>query len=195
MSQSYVVRVSAAVSETVNTKDKRTKSLVLTRIVPAEEQKEILKEKLLEKGWEEVEGSDGQIFQRKKDGVTETINLEKMTLEATVEKSKTLERKRSVSVRGDRYSAGEQRKKAQKKLEKEIAITKEEKQQAETNMQEEILETLDKTEEKRTKEITEVVREVYTESLKRKAGRLGSVTSIKEGQAGEDYELVIKITE
>ena len=62
-------------------------------------------------------------------------------------------------------------------------------------MQREIAELLDETEDERSQELNEVVRDVYSESLRRKARRLGTVTSVQESQSGQDYELVIKITE
>ena len=62
-------------------------------------------------------------------------------------------------------------------------------------MQRAIAEELEKTDEERDRELNEVVREVYTESLKQKAASLGTITDIAESQTGEDYELVIKITE
>ena len=83
MSQSYVIRVSASVQERVHAKDKRSSSLVLTEIVPVSEQREILREKLKEHGFEEQEGSDGQVLVRKRGRVVETVDLEEMTVEAT----------------------------------------------------------------------------------------------------------------
>jgi DNA anti-recombination protein RmuC len=197
MSQTYVIKVSASVKESVSAKDKRKKKLVLTGIVPEDEQKEILQDELKKRGWEEVEGSDGKKWRRERGDVTETIDLDDMSVEAEVSEEKTLERNRTIVVRGDRdFDDVEQRRRKEKKdLEESIAITEQEKEQAEKVMQREIAEKLDATEEERNKELNEVVRDVYAESLKRKAGRLGSVTEISEGQEGEDYELVIKITE
>lgn len=197
MSQSYVIRVSASVQETVNAKDKRTKTIVLTEILPTDEQQEILEEKLKEQGWEEEEGSEGKVLTRKRGKVTETIDLESMTLEAEVEIERTLERNRTITVRGDRdiENEDERRGKEQEALERSIAITDEERQEAETSMQRAIAKELEATDAERDKELNEVVREVYAESLKRKARGLGTVTEIQESQAGEDYELVIKITE
>lgn len=195
MSQTYVIKVSASVKENVSAKDKRSKTLKLTEIVPLDEQQEILKERLKERGWEEEEGSDGKRWRRQQDGVTETIDLDDMTVEAEVELEKTLERDRTIVVRGDRdfENPDERRTKEQKRLEESIAVTEQERDQVQSTMQREIAEKLDETEEERTRELNEVVREVYTESLKRKAHRLGNVTEVREGQAGSDYEMVIKI--
>ncbi len=197
MSQSYVIRVSASVQEKVSAKDRRTKSLVLTEIVPAEEQEEILRERLKDKGWEEVEGSEGRKLKRQRGDVTETIDLDEMTVEATVELERTLERSRTITVRGDRdfESEDERRAKERDSLERSIAITDEERDSATSGMQRQIAEALEETEAERTAELNEVVREVYAESLKRKAGRLGQVKEVQENRQGGDYELVIKITE
>ena len=197
MSQTYVIKVSASVQETVSAKDKRKKKIVLTGIVPEDEQKEILQDQLEQRGWEEEEGSDGKRWRRQRGDVTETLDLDDMSVEAEVGQEKTLERNRTIVVRGDRDfdDVEERRKKEQRELQDSIAITEQEKQQAEKVMQREIAQKLDDTEDERNKELNEIVRDVYAESLKRKAGRLGSVTEISEGQEGEDYELVIRITE
>ncbi len=197
MSQSYVIRVSASVQEKVSAKDKRTKSLVLTEIVPAEEQREILRERLKEKGWEEVEGSDGQQLERKRGEVVETLDLDTLTVEATAELERTLERSRTITVRGDRDFEAEEERRAKEKqaLERSIAISDSEREEARSGMQREIAEALEATDAERDAELNEVVREVYAESLKRKAGRMGQVTEISESRQGGEYELVIKITE
>jgi hypothetical protein len=197
MSQSYVIRVSASVQEKVCAKDKRTKTIVLTGILPEDEQKEILKEKLVEQGWKEQEGSEGKVLVRKRGRVTETLDLETMEVEASVELERTLERNRTITVRGDRDLGDEEarREKEQDALERSIAITDEEREEAETNMQRAIAEELERTDEERDNELNEAVREVYAESLKRKAASLGTITEVSESQAGDDYELVIKITE
>lgn len=196
MSQSYVIKVSASVREQVSAKDKRTKTIVLTEIVPPAEQRDILREKLKEKGWEEVEGEPDKLVRRRGD-VKETLDLETLTVEAEVELERTLERSRTITVRGDRdfERVEDRRDKEKQALERSIAITDEERQETQTGMQREIAKALEDTEAERSRELNEVVREVYAESLKRKAGRLGTVTEVHESQAGQDYELVIKISE
>lgn len=196
MSQTYVIKVSASVQEQVNAKDKRTKKLVLTEIVPCDEQRDIIRERLRERGFEESK-DDKDVLVRKKGRVVEKVDLKDMTVEATVELEKTLERERTIVVRGDRdmENPDDRKSREQKNLEKQIAITDEERARAQQTLQREIAKELDATEEERTKELNEVVREVYAEGLKRKAGRLGTITEMREGQVGEDYELVIKISE
>jgi len=196
MSQTYVIKVSASVQESVDAKDKRRKKIVLTGIVPEDEQKEILGEVLKQRGWDEVEGEEG-VYERKSGDVTERVDLKDMSVEAEVELERTLERNRTIVVRGDRdfEDVDERRRKEQRELEDSIAVTEQEREQVQTTMQREIAERLDETEEERSTELNEVVREVYAESLKRKAGRLGSVQEVREGRDGQDYELVIRITE
>ena len=197
MSQTYVIKVSASVREEVSASDKRKKRLVLTEICDAQEQREILKERLQDHGWAEKEGSQGKVWTRTDGDVTQTLDLDDMSVEAEVTLERVLERERTITVVGDRdrTDPDAHRSKEKQELEERIAIKEEEKQQVEEALQEEIAETLDRTEEERTKELNEVVREVYAESLKRKAQRLGSVTEVREGRDGQDYELVIKITE
>ena len=197
MSQSYVIRVSASVREDVTASDKRTQTIVLTEIVPCDEQREILREVLRGQGWEEVAGSDGKQLQRRRGQVVETVDLETLTAEATVELDRTLERNRTITVRGDRDFDSEDERHAKEKasLERSIAITDAERAEAEAAMQREIAELLDASDEERTRDLNEAVREVYAESLKRRAGSLGQVTSIQESREGGEYELVIRITE
>ncbi len=196
MSQTYVIKVSASVQEQVRAKDKRVKKIVLTEIVSKEEQKELVRGQLVERGFA-PEGDDPDVLVRRKGEVVERVDLGEMTVEATVEKNKVLERERTVVVRGDRdlEDQEERRRREQRGLEQQIAITDEERTKAQSGLQREIATTLDETEEERTTELNEVVREVYAEGLKRKARKLGQVTEVREGRAGEDYELVIKITE
>ena len=194
MSQTYVIKVSASVQEKVHAKDRRVKQLVLTEIVDKEEQRAIVKEQLRERGWEEQ--PDGR-WRRKRGEVVETLDLGDMTVEAEVELEKTLERSRTIVVRGDRDFEEQERRRQreQSELERSIAITDDEKRRAESVLQREIADKLDESEEERQDELNEVVRGVYAESLKRKARRLGTVTEVREGTAGQDYELVIKITQ
>lgn len=196
MSQTYVIKVSASVQEQVSAKDKRTKRLVLTEIVPCDEQRDVVRERLEARGFAEDPG-DKDVLTRKKGQVVERVDLKDLTVEATVELEKSLERERTVVVRGDRdmENPDERRSREQRNLEKQLAITDEERAKAEQTLQREIAEVLDDTEEERNRELNDVVREVYAEGLKRKAGRLGTITEMREGQAGDDYELVIKITE
>ena len=196
MSQSYVIKVSASVQEQVRAKDRRVKRLVLTEIVPRDEQKELVRRALEGRGWKAQEGEPDALT-RTADGVTETVDLKEMTVESSVELDRTLERERTVVVRGDRDRDDPEARRAreQQTLERQLAITEEERAKAQSALQREIATTLDDTEAARARELNEVVREVYAEGLKRKAARLGSITEVREGRAGEDYELVIKITE
>jgi hypothetical protein len=197
MSQSYVIRVSASVKEVVNAKDKRTKTLVLTEIVPCDEQKEILREILKERGWELAEGEDAEVWEREQAGVVERINVDDMTHEASVDLERTLERDRTITVRGDRdfENPDDRREKEKSALERSIEISDDERQEAKTGMQRQIAETLDESEQERTEDMNEVVSQVYAESLKRKARRMGNVTEMRESREGGEYELVIKLTE
>ena len=65
MSQTYVIKVSASVQEHVRAKDKRVKKIVLTEIVSKEEQKELVRGQLVERGFEQ-EGADPDVLVRRK---------------------------------------------------------------------------------------------------------------------------------
>jgi hypothetical protein len=195
MSQTYVIKVSASVQEQVTAKDRRRKTLVLTEIVPCDEQREILRERLKARGFED--GPEEGTLVRKRGRIVEKVDLGDLSVEAGVELEKSLERERTIVVRGDRDMDDPEQRRAreQRNLERQLAITDEEREKAQQTLQREIAQELDDSEEQRNQELNEVVREVYAEGLKRKASRLGTITEMREGQVGEDYELVIKITE
>ncbi|RMG11961.1 MAG: hypothetical protein D6731_14760 [Planctomycetota bacterium] len=197
MSQSYVIRVSASVREVVATKDRRRKTIALSKIVPAAEQRELLRAALRAKGWEEEKGSEGKVLRRRRGRVVERVDLEELTVEAEVELAKTLERSRTITVRGDRdfEDEEERRRREQASLERSLSIRDEERAAVESELLAEIARELEETDAERDAELNEAVREVYAESLKRKARSLGTVTSVREHRSGDDYELVIKITE
>ncbi len=136
MSQTYVIKVSASVQEHVRAKDKRVKKIVLTEIVSKEEQKELVRGQLVERGFEQ-EGADPDVLVRRKGEVVERVDLGEMTHEATVEKDKVLERERTVVVRGDRdlEDQEERRRREQRGLEQQIAITEEERAKAQSGLQ------------------------------------------------------------
>ena len=194
MSQTFVIKVSASVREQICTKDKTTKKIVLTPIISVEEQTEVLEGELTKKGWKQ-DSQNKKVWVKQRGNVKETLNLEDMTVEAEIELERTLERTETKTVHGDRDHNNETalRQRAQGELQKEIAITDLERQRAKQKLQEEITNELEETEQERTQGLNEVVQGVYSESLKRKAGRMGTVTEIREGTAGEDYELVIKL--
>ncbi len=196
VSQTYEITVSASVRVEVRAGDRQRKRLVLTEIVPQDEQREILRERALARGWE-ADPSDAQVLVRKQGDVEERLDLRELAVEAQVERQETVVRERTIVVRGDldREAPEARRKREREQLERQLAPTDGERAEAERILQREIAARLEETEEARDRELNELVREVYAEGLKRKAGQLGQVTEVREGQAGDDYELVIRITE
>jgi ribosomal protein S21 len=171
--------------------------LSLTEIVPCDEQQEILRDELRARGWEEVEGSEGQVWEKTDGQVRQQIDLDAMTHEAQVELQRRVERERVITVRGDRdfEDPDARRKKEEASLARSIEVTDEERDEVQRTLQREIAETLEETEEARTEEVNEVIASVYAESLKRKARRMGSVTEMRESHEGGEFELVIKLSE
>jgi hypothetical protein len=197
MSEIYVVKIKTSVCEIKKAKDSTTKKIVLTGIVGPDEQKEILVDILRDRGFEEDEDSDGQVLIRETGPVIQIVDLEDMTVTSTIEKETTIARDRELSVRGDKdyIQPEELRAREQAKLDASVSITDEEREHVERELLREISQEFEDTAEERDRELNEVVRDVYTESLKRKAAKMGSITSVSENESsGEDYELRIRIT-
>lgn len=185
-------QVSASAREEVNEQDCVTRPLVLTPIIPAEEQREIMREKLKERGWQEQE--DGGLT-RQRGKVAERIDLEAMHVETTVDMTEAIEHHASQAVTARTDQIDEAHVQAAQQLAESVQVTEKEKAAARAEMVRQITEAIEETEEARTRELNEVAQEVYSESLKRKARTLGTVTEIQESQDGDDYQLTIKIKE
>ncbi len=177
--------------ENLREADATSNSLVVANIVPPGEVQEILREKLRERGWVDTPGG----MKRTKNGVTETLDLQTMVVHAEADSERVLEREESRSVSAPRSQIGSVVADERRRLEEATQITEAEKVRARSRMQREINERLAATEEERMRELNEVVLDVYRESLKRKAATLGTVTEITEDTDGDDFEMVIKITE
>jgi len=209
MSQVYLVECGASVCETKRAKDSVTTKLILTKIVEEETQKEILADILKKRGFEEVEGSEGEVLVRKEGEMIQIADLDEMTVTTTVEKEEKIKKSKKIEARRGGLSPGERgydketedrlneelRQREQEKLEKTLAITEEERAKVEAKLIKEAVAKLAETEEARKEELNDIVKDVYAESLKKKAAAMGNITSIKENKDDQgNYELRIKLT-
>lgn len=192
MSRAYWVKLSSSVSETVEARDRALHKVDLDALVPEGEMVELLDGALTESGWDKAE--DGSYHKACDDGVTLVWDPSAMTVEARVERERQLAEDIEVSGRGYEQST------AQREAERLLAARERSAREAmgveRDRMQRQLEETLAANEDARVAEINEVLRKTYGEAIKRKAGRLGNVTSVSESTgAGGEYQLIITIAE
>ena len=202
MSYPYRVVVSKAVETIVNAKDKVTQKVTLTTILPEGDMKELLEAALVKRGWKKRE--DGKLERTAPDGTKQTFDLDELTVttelsvEDKIRKEKTVEvvgdaiRREDIESEKDRLRA-----RAGADLEKQLAVSDDEKTQKKRELEKQVADKLIAGDEQRKKDLNEALLEVYAEALKKKAASLGSVTSVKEERrdGGREYELVIKVAE
>lgn len=193
MSQVYHVKLKESISETFSVSDHIKHKLCLTPILPEEEMLELLKQQLLDDGYQEVEGA---LLKESARGELIRVNLE--SLEATVSLSLAREVKEEVTAsaryendRGPGREAAEIR--AAEELAKKLNEHKVNSERVEQDLTQEVIETLNANREVQQAELNLVLQRVYAESLKRKASRLGDVIEVTESTVDGQYELVIKI--
>jgi hypothetical protein len=203
LSYPYRVVVSRSVETTVNAKDKSTQKVSLTTILPEKAMKDLLKDALVKRGWKEKEGEPGKL-EREKDGMHQTIDLATLTVETEVSVTEKIKKEKSVEVVGDAYRKDDietekdrLRARAGAELEKQLAVSDDEKDEKKRALERAIAEKLSGSDEERKKDLNETLLEVYAEALKKKAASLGNVTSVKEERkdGGREYELTIKVAE
>ncbi|MEL6178334.1 MAG: hypothetical protein AAFS10_05245 [Myxococcota bacterium] len=193
MSRAYWVKLSSSVSETINANDKATHKIDLEAVVPEGEMSEILRGALEEAGWEKSDNKDNA-YEKNVEGVTLVWDLEEMTVEAQVEGSETVSR--NIAVEGRGYDRGTAKREAERMLQQEEESARDAIQSETDRLQQELSKKLDENEQQRVREINGVLQRTYAEGLKRKAGRMGNVTSINESTSPEgEYQLTITIAE
>lgn len=185
MSLSY--RVSLEVQEVISADDKTIHQLELRDILTQEEMRELLKDALVERGFEQ---GDGETLTRQADtGEHTVVDLE--TLEVTT----TLERTSEVSGKVDAWGDAETRAGAKNQAERSAQRQAEAMvERGRADAQSRVSQRLAEGDGARLEEMNNVLQGVYAEALKRKARRLGDVVEQHEGtnEQGE-YELVIKV--
>lgn len=184
MSLSY--RVTLQVCEVVSADDKTVHQLDLREVLDGEEMKDLLREKMLERGFEE---QDGKLVRQQEGGETLTLDLESMEL--TTELELESEVKGKVETWGDAESRANAKRQAESRAQNQADALIE---RGQRDAQSKVSSQLAAGESERLEEMNQVLQEVYSEALKRKARRMGEVVEQYEGtnERGE-YELVIKV--
>lgn len=191
MSRAYWVKLSSAVTETIQGSDRATHRIELDSVVPEGEMDQILEGALEDSGWEKA--SD-RSYRKQVGEVTLTWDLDKNEVEATVDSSREVSR--DVNVEGRAYSQDAARRNAERQLQQREQQARDAIGAEKEQLQKKLTKKLGDNEQERVREINGVLQKTYTEGLKRKAKRLGNVTSIQEGTSDKgDYQLTITISE
>jgi hypothetical protein len=188
MSQVYQVRLEGNVTRSIHVNDCMTHRVELTDILTTEEMKTTLKQELLKSGWKQ-EGDT--TFVKVEDGENLVWDLESGEVKAKIGKEK------QVSIDVDVVGSSGSKRNAHENAERALAHKKEEAQGTIDEMQQKELEKvanqLQSNEKERVKKINGVLSRVYTQAIKQKAGQLGSITSVEEGQSGDIQQVLIRV--
>ncbi len=193
MSRAYWVKLASSVSTTIKANDKAQHKIELDAVVPPAEMQELLEGALGASGWERSAENPREFKKNLQDGVQLTWNTDDNAVEATVEASRQVVR--DVEVQGRAYSQDAAEVDAQRQLVQREKAAREEARIEEERLQRQLTERLEANENDRVREINEVLQQTYAEAIKRKAQRLGTVTSVHESKQGGDYSLTIVIAE
>lgn len=191
MSQTYRISLKSSVSRLVKAEDSVSYPLELTEIMPVEEMKDTFKKGLLEKGFIKVE--EELYTMVLENGEVLSVDTELMILSASLKAEKEVAAEVEVSGRGNTESRASLD--AQSRLSRLEEITEEKiENQGREDLGKELSEKLTESEAARLKLINEILQDVYSQSLKKKAATLGNVMEIREG-TNEDgqYELDIRV--
>ncbi|MEM1347600.1 MAG: hypothetical protein AAGI01_03525 [Myxococcota bacterium] len=186
MSLSY--RVSLQVQEVVSADDKTVHKLDLHDVLPEEEMKDLLRESLEQRGFEQ--GEEEHTMVRQGDGgETITVNLD--TMEVTTELEAESEVRGKVDAWGDAETRAGARRQAESSARSQADQMVE---RGQKEVQRRVTQQLAEGEADRLEQMNEVLQDVYSEALKRKARRMGDVVEQAEGtNENGEYELVIKV--
>jgi hypothetical protein len=193
MSRAYWVKLASSVSTTVKADDRAIHKIELDAVVPEGEMSELLEGALGASGWERSSEHPRRFTKESSEGVELTWDLDAGTVEASAEASRQVVR--DVEVQGRGYSQDVAQVEAERQLATRERAALEEAKIEEERLQRQVTEQLGANEQDRVREINEVLQKTYAEAIKRKAQRLGTVTSVHESQQGGDYSLTIVISE
>ncbi|MEQ8819972.1 MAG: hypothetical protein RLY93_06980 [Sumerlaeia bacterium] len=190
MSQMYRIALKSSVKRTITASDSITYPIQLTEILPEDEMKDVLKERLRAHGFEEQE--DGTFRKPGEAGETITVDLEKMEAEAS------LSAERDMETEVEATGSGGTRTFAQTEAQRVLAAKEQHAREMlgskEKGLQEDLTGRLEESEEGRMRDFNEILQETYAESLKRKARQMGEVMEVREGTTEDgQYELTIRV--
>jgi hypothetical protein len=196
MSYPYRVVVTKGVEEAVIASDRSRRTVELPPIVDSEATQGFFEAALRKRGWQ---GEGGTLTKTGSHGERLEVELETGVVTTTLEGEAVI--KKEISREGvgdsDYVSKEELQQKVEKRVEELLVISEAEREAKRAGLEERLAERLRAGEEEREKELSEVLLEVYAESLKKKAQGLGTVTEVREEVDREtgEYELVIRIEE
>lgn len=185
MSLSY--RVTLQVKEVVGADDKTVHQLDLREILSQEEMRDLLRQSLKSRGFEEGEGNT---LTRKEEG-GEVITVDLDSLEMSTELEDASEVSGNVDAWGDAETRQGAKRQAEDSARRQADAMVERGRQ---DVQRRVTQQLAEGEKDRLEEMNEVLQDVYAEALKQKARRMGEVVDQHEGtNENGEYELVIKV--
>ena len=191
MSQTYRIKLKSSVSKVIKAEDSISYPLELTEIIPVEDMQALLQKGLISRGFKKL---DENTFELNLDnGEVLTVDTDSMTLTASLKAEKLVATEVEVSGRG--YDENKASQDARARLSRLEEVTEERiDAQGHEDLGKELSDKLLESEADRLKLINEVLQDVYSESLKKKAGTLGNIMEIREG-TNEDgqYELDIRV--
>lgn len=191
MSQVYQVRLSSCITHTLRAFDRMKHRVELTDILDEDTMNDILREVLKAEGWDE--GEDGTFTKKGPNGEDLVWDLEAGEVNATIKVEKEVAADLASTGYGE--SDAQAKADAQRAIERQKERAKGQFDQSESELSREVTESLSASEQERLRELNRVLQRVYSEALKRRAEELGAVVSVDEQQVGDDYELVIRISE
>lgn len=200
MSYPYKVVVTKGVEESVQAADRSERRVEIPQILDKETTREILKKALKDRGWT---GDCTVLVKDTEDGLTQIFDLEEGTVVTTIEEGSTIRKELTLEGHGDSWSkptAADEaalRQAVEEKIQARLKISEEERQRKQAELEASLARKIEESEEARTASLNEALLEVYSESLKRKAKSLGTVTETREESCPEtgEYELVIRVEE
>lgn len=187
--------VSSGASVVVAVGDCVETQVTLTAVLPDAAMKETLKEVAIRAGWK-VAPCDPSQLQLDSEEVEVTLDLNRMVVVAKVKTTETITNEARTKITAAEDAVDAKAAVAAKRLDAQVAA----KTAAEASAKKEELEVLvsdklTKTEGRRKEALNELLKQTYVEAVKKKAAALGAITSVRESKQGDDFELVIKISE
>ncbi len=191
MSKVYQIRLGSSIEDTIHARDEVRHRVELTPILDAESMDEVLGAALVAEGWTEHE--DGVFQQIGPGGEVFVWDIEGAVVTATVEVKRDVEADLSATGWGD--SAAQARQDATSALARQRALVEADVRETEASLEGQLSAALVAGDDARQQVLNRVIQRVYGEALKRKAAHMGTVLSVEERQDGDEYELVIRLSE
>lgn len=189
MSRAYWVKLGSSIQETIKAGDKTSTKVDVKNICPEAEMEDILRKNLENEGWEKTGENE---YEKEVEGVNHKWDVKTGKVEASLEEEEEVTEKVKVKSRG--YNNDSAREQAKKDLKAKEDETRKKISNKEKALQKKISKRLAESESSRNEEVNKVLQGTYKDAIKRKARRMGRVTSEVESKTAEGgYELDITI--